>query len=804
MRTCKLCDAAPHPDDVHFCTKCGAFLDWDPPDEPAGGGLGDPAAAATSVVTAPEHVSVRLFLPDQPIEPDAVATTVAAGGSTLLMARIRNQSDIVDSYHLALEGLPEGWYTIDAPTVYLLSHDAREAFEEDVPIAIHPPRSSAAVAARWTVTVVATSHAHPTRVARARASVDIEPFWEMAAVARPAVVTGRRRRAFDGQVHNTGNAEVPVVVAATDAEDRCRFELPADPVRIPPGANRGLPVAVRPKRPHWIGRTIDHRLELVARTADDQELAAPFNAVFRQKPWIAWWIPLLLLLLLIVALVIYLLWPDTAKVPDVVKQPSAFAAQKELEEEGLTLNPKVETRVQKGAKPGSVIDQAPDAGERVDEGKAVAVVVAAGGGRVKVPKLKGLKVANADERLQKAGLTLGAVKPDLDPEGKVGTQVPKAGAVRRRGSPVNVVLAPAKKAGGKKEKKAAAAEEVPVVAGGSTAAAAAALKKAGLEPVLEYRIDPAKRDTVLGTLPAPGEPPPEDGKVVLIVSAGFPRLALDTGVNAFAVGGVTGRPVVGISRDASVTSGGAWSPDGLKVAFVRGGKLFLRSPKSAARAHRITLGSGFAAEHAAFAPHLKRRVLAFVDGGGGADGGDAVCWLDVTGAASSPTCLPLTRWNVEGLAWAPDGKLMLASVVSGSKRGLLRLVSSLPFSSEAVQWRAGRKIATRTDDAVRAAAFAPDGVRLAVVTRRGGYKVALVKPDDLRLEHPDVLLAGCDVAWRSDGRELAVVQGSGTCGNPVGRIVRVSPGNPGATRRVARRGRHPSWQPIDLTPAPER
>ena len=801
MRTCKLCET-PHPNDVHFCS-CGAFLDWEPVDEAP---TIDPAAAPTSVVTAAEHVSVRLFLPDQPIEPDFLTTSVAPGGTTLVIARVRNQSDIVDSYSLRLEGLPEGWYTVDTPTVYLLAYDAREAYEEDVPIAIHPPRTPHAVADRWPIAVVATSQAHPTRVARAHAGVDIEPFWQIGAAPRPAVVTGLRRGELDGEVHNTGNAPVPVVLAAADAEDRCRFALPAEPVRIAAGTSAALPVVVRPKRPHIIGRKIDHRLELVARTADDQELAAPFTAVYRQRPWIAWWIPIVLLLLLIAAVILYLLWPDTAEVPDVVEQPSAFAAQKKLEEEGLTLNPKVEAKPRKGAKPGSVIDQAPDAGERVDEGKAVTVVVAAGRDKVRVPKLKGLKVADADQKLQRAGLTLGAVEPELNPDAKVGSQVPKAKVRRRRGSPVNVVLAPPKKAGGKKKKDAGAAEEVPAVAGGSAAAAVAALKKAGLVPMIERRIDEAPAGEVIGTVPPKGDPPPPDGVVTLIVSLGFPRLAFDTGTTALIAGGITGRPLRPIAdAGAAVASTGAWSGDGSRVTFTRKGRLFVRRPGSNKRSSEIAPGRIARAAHPAFAPLSRSRIIAFAKDGGSPSKSDTLCWTDVTRTTrKTPSCRKLTGWSIDGVSWGPKAKLLLVSVTatSGPRRGILRLVSTSESLSDAGEWRVPGRLATPTDGSrgVIAAAFHPGGKQIAVVANleTGDFRVALVAADDLRLAKPEYLrLSGCDVAWRPDGKELAVVQSGSLCPQPrLGQIVRVQPGDERSVQTVVMRGQHPSWEPL--------
>jgi beta-lactam-binding protein with PASTA domain len=809
MRVCPRCDRT-NDDDLDFCKHCGEFLDWDGRGENGAVAAGAAGAEASTVVTvAPpvtEHVTVRLFHPGQPDDDSAPILSVPAGGRVTLVARVRNQSDIVDSYELTVEGLPSGWFTIDPVAAYLLP-SPRDGHEEDVVIALHPPRTSLAAAGHWSVAVVATSQSRPSRRARATATLEIEPFSEISAGARPAVVTGRRRASLLADVTNTGNTTVPVELAGADAGDRCRVDVPPEPVRVPPGQARSIPVAIRPKRPRWIGQPLDHPLDFAATTADDQKVAAPFAARYRQRAWVPWWLPIVLVLLALAALLIYLLWPDRAEVPNLKHSRSAFAAQKRLERRGLTLNPKIKRRPRQNAAPGTVVDQAPAPGKTVDKGKAVSVVVAAGSGRVRVPNVVGLLVTSADQKLHKAGLTLGAVTPKIKPHARVGAQVPRARVLRLRGSPVNVVLAKAGK--GKKKSKTAAGEDsgggapVPAVGGGSAAAAAAALKAAGLTPVTELRIDPAKRGTVLRTEPAKGEPPPDDGRVTLIVSAGFPRVAYDDGHKVLVAGGIAGTPVIGVARHSSVTSSGAWSADGRQVAYVSSGSVFVARPGSGERPREVDIGDGRRASVVSFAPFRRRMILAFVDRG------HAVCWLDITGGKDgNASCRSVPGGRLEGITWSPRGTEMLAPASGKQGAGLLRLSTPVPFSSDAEQWSA-RVLVTPNPDGrrVRAVAFAPDAKLLAVVANIGthGYRVALVKPRDLKrdLDEADYLpVAGCDVAWRSDGAELAVVQAGAGCREPVGRLIRVRTHDPRERQTIAPVARHPSWQPIDLNPGP--
>ena len=814
MRTCPRCGRT-HPDAIHFCP-CGAFLDWDPPAEPDvthAASAPESAAPTTVLIATPlvagstELVSLTLFATEDAAEGAPVELAVPAGGRTNLIARVRNQSNIVDSYQLSVDGLPAGWWTIDPPTAYLLPLGSREGYEEDVVIALHPPRVPEAEARRWTFTVGVTSQSHPTRVAQASAHVDIEAFWQLSAVARPSAVTSRRRGTLVGTVTNAGNAQVVVTIAAADAEDRCRFELPAAPVTVPPGIAADIPIIVRPRRPHVLGRPIDHRLELVAQTGEDVGVVAPFPAVYRQRPWIPWWVPVVVLLLAVIALIVYLLWPHRVEVPNVRKARSAFAAQQILERDGLELNPRIRRTVRPDERPGSVVKQAPAPGKTVDEGEDVAIVVAAGRKRVTVPPVVGLPVEDADEKLQDRGLTLGAVTPKLDPKGKIGSQLPRAGVRRRRGSPVSVVLAKRAKPSDDDTKDdegsqpGAGPAAVPAAAGATAAEAAAKLEAAGLEPMFEYRIDPAERDTVLGTVPPDGEPPPPGGQVTLIVSAGFPLLAYDTGSAVRVVDGFDGWPPYSVKPGASFTTGGSWSADGTRFAYVVGGprrrvyqRLLGPDGSPPVTPPRLVRRARPPVQHLAFGPSS---VLAFVRR---EEGVDQICRTDLA-RQDKPGCDDLRRWRVNGLSWHGDGDQVLLAVKSVSDPdnfGLLRVTPT------AAGWHVGnRLLATgRRGHGVRAAAFEPDGDRVAVISNLHDefFRLAVTAESELEPDESDYLpVQGCDVAWLPDGKQLSVVQAGLSCSpDSVGPIVRVPLDEPRSLETAVLLGSNPAWQPIDL------
>ncbi|HEU0318698.1 MAG TPA: hypothetical protein VFR49_15285, partial [Solirubrobacteraceae bacterium] len=161
------------------------------------------------------------------------ATTVAAGGRVVVFALIRNQSGIVDNYDLTVDGLPDGWWTVNPPTVYLVPLGRGEGYEQEVEVALHPPRSPEAEARVWTIHLIATSRSSGQQVAAAGASLTIEPYHELDAAVGPTLADGRLGARYQAVVVNLANAPAEVAVSLVDDEQNLGFEPDGRVVTFP-------------------------------------------------------------------------------------------------------------------------------------------------------------------------------------------------------------------------------------------------------------------------------------------------------------------------------------------------------------------------------------------------------------------------------------------------------------------------------------------------------------------------------------------------------------------------------------------
>jgi beta-lactam-binding protein with PASTA domain len=226
-------------------------------------------------------------------------------------------------------------------------------------------------------------------------------------------------------------------------------------------------LAVDPAPPPLNGPPTGGLLLAAAGEADGEP--DPEEAAARRRRW--WWVAGAAALLLAAAGVAaaLLLGTKGVMVPDVTGQSQTVAVVR-LQRVGLT--PVVSQSTSAAVPAGTVLTQTPRGGSRVKRGSRVSIAVSSGPESLAMPKVVGLKSAQALAKLQAAGLqpTTQSQPSAKVSAGVVISTVPSAGTDLQKGSGVVVVVS-----SGPQQ------VDVPEVTGETQAEAKAALTAAGLK-----------------------------------------------------------------------------------------------------------------------------------------------------------------------------------------------------------------------------------------------------------------------------------------------------------------------------------
>jgi len=563
----------------------------------------------------------------------------------------------------------------------------------------------------------------------------------------------------------------------------------------------------------------------------------PTQGVFRQKSWLPWWlIPLLLLLLLLLFLLLRSV-PQTVLVPKVVGEASAFNAEKKLTLASLKLDPNKKEAPSDKAKPGSVLEQTPKAGTKVEKGTPVAVLLAVGTGKVNVPDITKKTASDADKLLRGKSLTLGQASPQpVDPKGLISSQIPAAGEVVKAGTPVNIFYPDPADAANKKKQKdkekeggggaggaggagggGAPAADIIIPAIGKDKVDAYAKKVAdlGIVPVVSKQFNDAPSGTLFATVPPGGTKVAAKSKVRLLVSVGQPQVVYTNGKNILRLNGANGAKLDSVATSPEDEEDPTWAADSEHVAYVADGRVMLRDiTKKNSAAVPLTPASREFAD-TAWAPIADVNVIAmdevFRDDQDNITDTD-FCLASVKSDATDVTCLKEPSFSViRHLHWAKNGRSVLGVGVknpTGSGEfGIVRwkVKKDKPaFSSDTADWNKGRFL-TDLDTpgkGVLDAEISPDGKRLALVSNQGSsaFRLWLADdPEDFAMSSAKQTAArACKVTWSPDSKEVMVVTGDAECREDVAVLQRVPVGDVRSQKELNASGDDPAYQPLTI------
>ncbi|MGH9025456.1 MAG: Stk1 family PASTA domain-containing Ser/Thr kinase [Acidimicrobiia bacterium] len=202
-------------------------------------------------------------------------------------------------------------------------------------------------------------------------------------------------------------------------------------------------------------------------------------------------------------------------VPNVVGQPIA-TAQQTLEDAGFVVVQEADNNSTQPA--GTVLEQDPEAGRRLEEGGTITLTVS--GEEVRVPNVVGLDAGEAEQQLRNLGFEVTLVEEDSEESpGTVLAQQPSARELAARGSTITLTVA--------REPLVM----VPNVVGQSQTSATNMLQEAGLRVNVQETPDNAPAGQVVGQNPTAGTEVPRDDTVTITVSTGPQQVQVPDVVN---------------------------------------------------------------------------------------------------------------------------------------------------------------------------------------------------------------------------------------------------------------------------------
>ncbi|WP_072031666.1 Stk1 family PASTA domain-containing Ser/Thr kinase [Anaerovibrio sp. RM50] len=246
---------------------------------------------------------------------------------------------------------------------------------------------------------------------------------------------------------------------------------------------------------------------------DDREDDSSFGKILKSKKFVLGLVLILIMGFFAGTFLSYgNFWSSVeVEVPDVVGRQVEIAREM-LEEKKLRV--KIAETYDANVPAGQVVSQYPEAGIMVKEQRQVTIYISKGGEELTMPDLKGMSRSNAETKLNKMGLKIGAVyeEESNEPQGTVLKQDPSSGSKVNKGQSVDFTVSKGPKKIG---------VTIPDYTGMSVDSVKSnlAANKLNLGTVTEQS-DAKPRGTVIGQSPAAGSEVKEGGAVNIIVSSG--------------------------------------------------------------------------------------------------------------------------------------------------------------------------------------------------------------------------------------------------------------------------------------------
>ncbi len=248
---------------------------------------------------------------------------VAPGGTATVELTVRNTGSVVDEFRIEALGEGAPWTTA-SPAVLPLFPGA----SAPVTITFNPPRRSDRVAGEVDVAIKVVSREDADASAVEELVVAIGGFDAPDAELVPRTIRASRKANVQVAIDNLGNRRMQRSIAATDADQKLKFEtVPADVV-VEAGRAEFAKVTIKPVKTFFRGpdRTIPYR---VALGEGEGEATVNLDGTFIQSAMLPKWLLRLLMMLLALLVALAAMWQFAFK--PVIRSAARAAAEAQVD-----------------------------------------------------------------------------------------------------------------------------------------------------------------------------------------------------------------------------------------------------------------------------------------------------------------------------------------------------------------------------------------------------------------------------------------------------------------------------------------
>lgn len=209
--------------------------------------------------------------------------TATPGSPAPIQVRVRNSGSVVDQFDIGVLGDPQGWASVEPPSLSLFP-----GAEGTATVTFAPPRSPQVPAGQMPFGIRVQSKEDPAGSTVEEGTLDVAPFTEAFAELVPRTSRGSRGSTHDLALDNRGNTPLDAAVTALDADRLLAFELRPPALSALPGTAAFAKIGVKPKKTFLRGGSVNRPFQVKVEVPGGEPLVVDGSLLQTSilPPWI--------------------------------------------------------------------------------------------------------------------------------------------------------------------------------------------------------------------------------------------------------------------------------------------------------------------------------------------------------------------------------------------------------------------------------------------------------------------------------------------------------------------------------------